>query len=399
MRIIYVDMHSNTFFMQSLGFLITGKRAIDKHSFLVNWLLDKNIEVCDFVTLDGSTLPCGFLRKITRFRWLRNLEAKCVLKKSKFSEKKISLLNDYSQLKDDDILVFYGHFPKIQFKFDPSTKGIRIGDQIHFYGDKITSELMKKQNIKFFMGEVDLRKYCGIFKKNYSWFDGRFILRKFAYQDRFKVNNPFDQRKNKAVAMGTLTHCDDPDFVDYFGSNVYQPLRKMIFDNVEVLKDEVDSYITDYQEIPRKIVKKGDFPLIKLWKMGYNYFTNGKQTRYFSFDMVEKYNEYKMFVCPEDAVGQYGIGVIEGMACGCAMIGLNYGVYEELGFQDGIHYIAYDGTLEDLQSKIRFFQQPEHQEKIATIAKNGCEYVRTNFSQEVVAKEYYESLRKLVDNI
>ena len=44
----------------------------------------------------------------------------------------------------------------------------------------------------------------------------------------------------------------------------------------------------------------------------------------------EKYNEYKMFVCPEDAIGQYGIGVIEGMACGLPIIATKVGGIPEL---------------------------------------------------------------------
>lgn len=395
MRVVYVDLHSNTFFMKNLRFIITKQRAIDKHSFLLEKLIENGVEVCDFVTMDGSSLPSDFLKRITRFRFLRNAEAKFVLKKSKFPEDKITILTDYEKLRDEDIIIFYGHFPLVQFGFDPTAKGIRIGDQIHFYGDKKTSRLMKKQNIQYFMGEIDLGKYCGLYRENYSWFSGEFIIRKFSYQERFKNKNEFSERKNKAVAMGTLTHCDEPDFVDYYKTNVYQPLRKMVFDNTEFLKEEVDSFISDYQEIPRKVVKKGEFPLIKLYKMGYNYFSNGKQTKYFSFDMVEKYNEYKMFVCPEDVVGQYGIGVIEGMACGCAFIGLNYGVYEDLGFVDGVHYISYDGTPEDLKRKIRYYQAPENQEALSSIAKAGCDYVRENFSQERVAKEYYESLLDL----
>ena len=120
-----------------------------------------------------------------------------------------------------------------------------------------------------------------------------------------------------------------------------------------------------------------------------------KQKKYFSFDMVEKYNDYKMFICPEDINGSYGIGTIEGMACGCAMIGWDYGAFEDMGMEVGKHYISYDGTMEDLIAKIRYYQKPENQTELENIAKAGCAFVRENFSQEKVAQNFYETLKKI----
>ena len=68
-----------------------------------------------------------------------------------------------------------------------------------------------------------------------------------------------------------------------------------------------------------------------------------------------------MFICPEDVNGSYGVGTIEGMACGCAMIGWDYGAFEDMGMTAGVHYISYDGTMENLIEKIRYYQKPENQ--------------------------------------
>ena len=195
--------------------------------------------------------------------------------------------------------------------------------------------------------------------------------------------------------MGTLTRCNVSDFVEHYGNNIYQPLRKMIYDNEQFLKGQVDSFISNFQEVPRKMIKANDLLAVKLWKKCYNFFFNGKQKKYFSFDMVEKYNEYKMFICPEDAIGQYGIGVIEGMACGCAMIGWNYGVYEDIGLKNGVSYISYDGTVTDLKKKIEYYQRPENEDELRAIASTGCRFVRDNFSQEEAAKEFYEDLLRI----
>lgn len=54
--------------------------------------------------------------------------------------------------------------------------------------------------------------------------------------------------------------------------------------------------------------------------------------------------------------GSYGIGSIEGMACGCAMIGINIGIYEDIGLKVGVHYIPYDDTLVNLIETMKYYQ-------------------------------------------
>ena len=110
--------------------------------------------------------------------------------------------------------------------------------------------------------------------------------------------------------------------------------------------------------------------------------------------MVDKFNEFKMCLVGEEILGIPGIGFVEGMACGCAYIGQNLGYYEDYGMKEGVHYIGYDGTLEDLKSKIKYYQQPEHQEELERIANAGYEFAQTHFRGEVVAKELLEKLQK-----
>ena len=58
----------------------------------------------------------------------------------------------------------------------------------------------------------------------------------------------------------------------------------------------------------------------------------------------------------------------------------------------GVHYIGYDGTLDDLKAKISYYQQPEHQEELETIAKTGCEFVRSHFNGPVAAASLLNNL-------
>lgn len=62
--------------------------------------------------------------------------------------------------------------------------------------------------------------------------------------------------------------------------------------------------------------------------------------------------------------------------------------------QAGVHYIGYDGTLEDLKAKIIYYQQPEHQEELERIANAGYEFAQSHFRGELVAKELLNNLIK-----
>ena len=75
----------------------------------------------------------------------------------------------------------------------------------------------------------------------------------------------------------------------------------MIFENQNFLKMELDSYIT----IQGKAKSESN-------KASQNY--------YKSFNIVDKYNEYKMFMSPGINEFETAIGIMEGMACGAALI-------------------------------------------------------------------------------
>lgn len=113
--------------------------------------------------------------------------------------------------------------------------------------------------------------------------------------------------------------------------------------------------------------------------------------------MVEKFNDYKMCIVAEEALGLPGIGFVEGMACGCAYLGIDSPMYRDYGLIPGTHYITYDGTREGLRKTIEYYQASEHQEELGRIAKTGCEFVRKNFQGNVVAEHLLKELVHLRD--
>ena len=179
----------------------------------------------------------------------------------------------------------------------------------------------------------------------------------------------------------------------YYGDPCAQPVRKQIMTHRDELKGYVDCFNSDYLEDTESKKLKGNNPLSRLYNMIYSKLFSGRQKKYYSFNMVEKFNDYKMCLVGEEIMGIPGVGFVEGMACGCAYIGQNKGYYEDYGMKEGVHYIGYDGTIEDLKAKISYYQMQEHQDELGQIAKTGYDFVRENFCGTTVAEKLMKALK------
>ena len=214
------------------------------------------------------------------------------------------------------------------------------------------------------------------------------MIHPFVFAERFQNIKPFSERQNKAFSTGTITYKTHEEFLSVYGESCNQPARKFVKDNPEYFKDTIDCYSSDYlEDNPGKTIKSTDNVIVRLYKKIYNRTHVGKQKKYFSFNMVEKFNDYKMCIVGEEILGVPGIGFVEGMACGAAYIGIDSPMYRDMGLIPGVHYIVYDGTKEDLRRVIEFYQQPEQQLELERIAKSGCDFVREHFNGEAVARK------------
>ena len=144
-------------------------------------------------------------------------------------------------------------------------------------------------------------------------------------------------------------------------------MRKIIYDNRDELKDLINSRISDLYKDEVERLDEGENLFQKIYARIFNAMFV-KQSNYHKFDIVAEYNNAKMFVVPEEANDLPGIGFVEGMACGSAYIGLDDPMYKDIGFIQGIHYISYDGTLNDLKNKIIYYQN--HNKELENIASS-----------------------------
>ena len=401
MRVLFINLHNNNFILKTMNDLLVNKKVPNRNWCFVKKLLDEGVEVYNLVTDMGtSILTSGLLKKRKVGSYICLQEAKYILRKNNLA--RIQCIDNLNKLNltKKDILILYSFDLHDNIFFPIYNAATVILNHTHFYGDKQSALLAKKLNPEYYMCEVDLQKYSKLYRKNYSWFNGKYLNIPFQFEARFKNKTSFKDRKNKVCAMGNiallfpLRSNKHKEFCRVYHVNCMQPRRKMIFDHAEELSLLLDCYSTiNSNEVKTYRIHTYDFELIKKIKKVWNFYSISRFSKYYrSFDMVEKYNEYKLVVNAEDANGIYAIGAIEAMACGCALIGCDYGAYEDLGMTAGIHYISYDGTLKDFRRKAEYYLAPENQEELEQIAKNGYEFISDNFSEEKLSEKYYQEL-------
>ena len=392
-RIVFVNLHSDWMLVKSASVYVFKYSAAVKHGYLMKYLLNQpEYEICNYINDRGFSWlrnNNGSLMKfLNLFRFAENRKT---MKVNGIDPKKITVLKSASEIKPDDLVILY-NICLDNYRGMDGVHAFKALSMLHFHGVASESDVINKANVSCLFGEVNLQKSCELYRRYYH-VDKPWVTHPFVYAERFQNKVPFCERKNMAFATGTITYKHHKEFVETYVDPCDQPTRKQIKDNPEFFKDTIFCTSSDYLEddAGKKINAKDCFP-VKLYKKIYNRTHVGKQKTYYSFDMVEAFNSYKMCIVGEEILGIPGIGFVEGMACGCAYIGQDMPAYRDWGLVPGVHYITYDGTKEDLKRVIEYYQKDEHQAELEQIAKTGCEYVRMNFNGDAVAKSLLERL-------
>lgn len=216
----------------------------------------------------------------------------------------------------------------------------------------------------------------------------------FVLRERYQSLRPFTQRKKKCFAFGTkskLSPVNNRALRELFQTEYLHKLREEIFRKQKDITEYLDTFIYDYNEL-------GDYKPKNQWERFKHYFLKkfgNDRRRFFSFDIVQKYNEYQMFVAPEEESGAPSISFIEGMACGCAYLG-NSESYADYGMVPGFHFIGYDGTLDGLIKAVEFHQK--HPEITEQIAQTGRNFVHEKFPAKVVAEGLWNTFKVQTKN-
>ena len=395
MRIVFVNLHSDWMLVKTTAVLIFKFSAAIKHKYLLDYLLTHpEYEVCSYINDRGfSILRKGNETLLKFLNLFKYCEHRYIMKKNGIEHKKITVIKRLKDIRPDDMVILYNIMTD-NYRGMSGVHVFKALSMLHFHGRAEEDKLIKEANISCFFNESNLQENSELFRKYYN-IKKPWVVHPFVFQERFKPIKPFSERKNKVFSTGTITYKEHEEFLSVYGDPCDQPARKFVKDNPDFFKDTVDCYSSDYLEGSKiKPYLPTDNKLVRLYKQIHNRFNTGHQKSYFSFNMVDKFNEYKMCLVGEEILGVPGIGYVEGMACGCAYIGLDSPMYRDLGLIPGVHYISYDGTKEGLKQIVEYYQQDEHQAELEKIAQTGCEYVRKHFNGPAVAEQLINDLRK-----
>lgn len=395
-RIVFVNLHTDWMFLRVTDVILFKNSAALKHAYLLKYLLEnpEKYEVCTYLNSHCFSLYQKGTENLQKFlRPIGFVEHNWIMKKNGIDKRKIRVLKNRNEIKENDIVISY-NIKSAEYLGLDAIDAFKALSMLHFHGKASENEVINKAKVSCLFNEVNLDKNCELYRRYYH-VDKPWIIHPFVYAERFQNKTPFSERKNMAFATGTITYKEHEEFLSTYGDACDQPSRKQIKDNPEFFKDTVYCTSSDYlEDNPGKVVKSTDNLPVKLYKKIYNRLFTGKQKKYYSFDMVEAFNSYKMCVVGEEILGIPGIGFVEGMACGCAYIGIDSPAYRDWGLVPGVHYITYDGSKEDLRRVIEYYQMDEHQEELEKIAETGCKYVRDNFNGETVAANLMKQLEE-----
>lgn len=383
MRIIFENLHKNPFLLRDAEAVASGRKPWPaKHWNLLEYYLANQEKIYIYINEKGSWFANGEYRFLNT-KATRIAECYTICKLNKIPWRRVVILKE-QDIREDDILITYLYLLGNDANYNlGKINCYKVLDMNHFY-----ARIPQYRFLPLFdclVSESDIFSESKLLSNSlyYTGHSYDTIVMPYTFRKRFARKNPFDKRKNKAVATGTYEVLHDIRYRELrsaYHINCLHPMRRDIYCHKEEWAEYIDSKISRWPDDELK----GESKHIP---------KHLTQKKYYSFDMVDLYNQYKMAIIGEEIVGSPAVGFVEAMACGCAFIGLECGIYERYGMESGIHYIGYNGTSTDMLIKISYYQN--HGKELKKIAWNGYQFALKHFNGETVATDYYSKLYRL----
>mgnify|MGYP001564971146 CR=1 FL=1 len=279
----------------------------------------------------------------------------------------------------DVLLCFNGRPYLEQNKPVKNFNGLKIYHLMDcIYFPTISNKILQKAGVDFVFGYARHDKYFEFFQKKYPQYQNRVIPVPFGFASRFQENVPFKERKDKVIALGSVNSCVDPihaidDFEEsnqFFlahGEKFMHKFRRMLVENEAQLSNIMDS-------------KLPHFPKIKD----------------FSYDMVEIFNQYKMFVGCESLLYFPPVKTFEGPASGSVLVCSEHPCFSDYGFEDGVNCIKHrEFDINNFREKVSFYLN--NPDKLEQVQKRGTQFVRDNYNHQKVAQYVYSKISEVIN--
>lgn len=385
MGVVLYNPHRIWFFKPVRVFL-EGKRGMGKYDYIFNHIYNSNKDI--YVLKDKNFKSNIF--KVLRFLNSYKLEFKLWCLFNGLDYDKFIFVDDLKSFtKDDSFFSFYhGVFNVRNLELINNLKQAKLNKIIHMshyaYNINNGSDALKESSIDLFLYESNLNK-IEFFQNYFSWFNGKCDILPFVPSERFQDIKPFKNRLNICLASGTIAEVTDIEFSSFFRTKYLQPFRKVIYEKGPSIKNYIYSIIDPisneaYSPNLFEVIKYDIKSILIIFKkkLGIKVRDYSHDRSYYKLNIVDLFNDHKFSVIPEEIIGTPGISFVESMSCGNLYFGVLNHFYEDIGLISGIHYVSYDGSLEDLIIKIKYYQA--NLEEAEEIAKSGLNFVKENFT-------------------
>ena len=389
-----LNPHADDFIKRPVSFWLAGRRALKKYGYLIDEPTARGQSVDVLIDSTQSALfsDSVFLRLPHWFRWvLLRIEIKIWMR---INDLKGKLVIHWSPdtIQDRRFLYLFsykscaGAFQRRRAAIDKFEYKL-INLSHYFIRTKEKANNITSLKNVILVADSDARENP-YFKKFFSPGE-RIIALPFAIKGRFKLRKPLAERQGICAATGSFHNLNQEvpdryyrDFRDFFKSDTYHPVRKLLY----FAKDELASWLTcrisPYREMKTRPTMLGK---VLTWLR-----LDVQQTKYFSFDIVDFYNDHRFAIVGEEMSGFPAVGFFEAMACGCVMLGQEGSFYKGLGLKADVDYLTHDGTIAGIHSAIEKTKvAPAH---IEEISRAGMAYI----AQHCVPAAVWDALQDLV---
>lgn len=397
-KLTLLNPHADDFIKTPVSFHLAGRRGLMKYAYLID-IPQKQGQIVD-VLVDGTL---SSLIRQTIFIKLPTWVRRIILWIELTAWIRINHLKQTVRIHwspetiPDRRMIYLVSYKNCVGAFDlrrPMIEAFehKIVNMSHYF--ILTQE--KARNIKslsgvIFTSEADLRSnpyFAAFFSDRRD-----FLVLPFAVAPRFCAKMPVEQRRPTCGATGSFHNLyeEQPphyyqDFLGFFHSSTYHPLRKQIYERQIELQGKILCRVSPYRERTHTGKQFGN--LLTRLKL------DCTQRAYFSFDIVDFYNGNIFAVVGEELSGLPAIGFFEAMACGCILLGEGETFYEGVGLQAGIHYLAHDGTIENILATMEAaLRNPATLQEISAAAQT---YVATQCRPEAVWTTLQTKLRAVL---
>lgn len=277
-----------------------------------------------------------------------------------------------------DVLVCFNGLPHLESnKPIKSFQGLKIYHLMDFtFFPTQSNRALEENGADFVFGYARHDVYSDFFQMKYPSYSGKVIPIPFGFAPRFKELVPFQERKNKVIALGSVNSFVDSvhevagleELNEFFlkqGEKFMHKFRRFLVENERNLVDIMDS-------------KLPHFP----------------QVKDFGYDIVQVLNQYKMFVNCESLLYFPSAKTFEGPAAGSILVCSEHACFSDLGFEDGVNCVKHkEFDIKDFREKAEYYLR--NPEKLEEIQKNGTQFVRENYTYEKVAKYVYSAVQNI----